>query len=83
MVRMRTAFENGVLRNGQQPASAVNNFIDQDEFGALKTLSGHIACGIRPRDLGLSNKYCGLSAASRHKLASTSRHYSLLTAILT
>ena len=31
------------------------------------------------RDLGLSNKYtlghCGLSAASRHKLASTSRYY--------
>ena len=34
--------------------------------------------GMRPRDLGLSNEYtlghCGLSAASRHKLASTSRH---------
>ena len=34
--------------------------------------------GIRPRDLGLSNEYtlghCGLFAASRHKLASTSRH---------
>ena len=40
--------------------------------------------GIRPRDLVLSNEYtlghCGLSAASRHKLASTSRHHSLLTA---
>ena len=36
-------FENGVLLNGQQPVSAVNNFIDQGEFGALKTLSGHIA----------------------------------------
>ena len=39
--------------------------------------------GIRPRDLALSNEYtlghCGLSAASRHKLASTSRHHSLLT----
>ena len=39
---------------------------------------------IRPRDLGLSNEYtlgqCGLSAASRHKLASTSRHHALLTA---
>ena len=42
-VRIRTTFENGVLRNGQQPASAVNNFIDQGEFGAMKTLSGHIA----------------------------------------
>ena len=40
---MRTTFENGVLRNGQQPASAVNNFIDQGEFGAMKTLSGRIA----------------------------------------
>ena len=40
--------------------------------------------GIRPRDLGLPNEYtlghCGFSAASRHELASTSRHYSLLTA---
>ena len=40
--------------------------------------------GIRLRDLGLPNEYtlghCGLSAASRHKLASTSRQYSLLIA---
>ena len=40
--------------------------------------------GIRPRDLGLPNEYtlghCGLSAASRHRLASTSSHHSLLTA---
>ena len=40
--------------------------------------------GIRPRDQGLLNKYslghCGLSAASRHKLAFTSRHHALLTA---
>ena len=42
-VRMRTTFENGVLRNGQQPVSAVNNFINQGEFGAMKTLSVHIA----------------------------------------
>ena len=40
---MRTTFENGVLRNGQQPASGVNNFIDQGEFGAMKTLSDRIA----------------------------------------
>ena len=36
------------------------------------------------QDLGLPKEYslghCGLSAASRHKLAFTSRHYSLLTA---
>ena len=36
---------------------------------------------IWPQDLGLRNEYtlsyCGLFAASRHKLASTSRHYSL------
>ena len=42
-MRMRTTFENGVLRNGQQSVSAVNNFIDQGEFGAMKTLSGRIA----------------------------------------
>ena len=42
-MRMRTTFENGVLRNGQQPASAVNNFVDQGEFRAMKTLSGCIA----------------------------------------
>ena len=41
--RMRKTFENGVLCNGQQPASAVNNFLDQGEFGAMKTLSGRIA----------------------------------------
>ena len=35
-VRMRTTFDNGVLR-------AVNNFIDQGEFGAMKTLSDRIA----------------------------------------
>ena len=40
--------------------------------------------GIWPRDLGLLNKYslghCGLCAASRRKLAFTSKHYTLLTA---
>ena len=42
-VRMHTTFENGVLHNEQQPASAVNNFIGQGKFGAMKTLSGRIA----------------------------------------
>ena len=42
-VCMRTTFENGVLRNGQQPGGAVNSFIDQGEFRAMKTLSGRIA----------------------------------------
>ena len=42
-VRMRTTFENDVLRNRQQPASAVNNLINQGEFGAMKTLSSRIA----------------------------------------
>ena len=40
--------------------------------------------GIRSQDLGLPNEYslrhCGLSAASRHKLPFTSRHFTLLTA---
>ena len=40
---MRTIFENGVLRNGQQPGSAVNSSIDQGEFRTMKTLSGRIA----------------------------------------
>ena len=38
-VRMRTILENGVLGNRQQPGRAENGFIDQDEFGAMKTLS--------------------------------------------
>ena len=42
-VCMRTTFENDVLRNGQQPGSAMNSFIDQGEFGAVKMLSGRIA----------------------------------------
>ena len=42
-VRMRTTFENGVLRNGQQPGSAMNSFIDQGKFGAMKALSVCIA----------------------------------------
>ena len=40
---MCTTFENGILCNGQQPGSAVNRFIDQGEFGVMKTLSGRIA----------------------------------------
>ena len=32
--------ENGVLRNREQPSSAENSFIDQDEFVAMKMLSG-------------------------------------------
>ena len=42
-VRMRTTFKNGAPRNGQQPASAVSNFIDQDEFGAMKMLNDRIS----------------------------------------
>ena len=42
-VRMRTKLENGVLHNGQQPQSVVMAFIDQDEFEAMKTLSGRSA----------------------------------------
>ena len=39
-VRMCTTLENGVLCNRQQPGRAENNFIDRDEFVAMKTLSG-------------------------------------------
>ena len=38
-----TTFENDVLRNGQQPGSAVNSSIDQGEFRAMKTPSDRIA----------------------------------------
>ena len=37
---MRTRLENGVLRNGQQPGSAENNFFDHSKFEAMKSLSG-------------------------------------------
>ena len=39
-MRMCTTLENGILRNDQQLGSAVNSFIDQGEFVAMKTLSG-------------------------------------------
>ena len=39
-VRMHAKLENGVLRNGQQPGSAVNSCIDLGEFQAIKTLNG-------------------------------------------
>ena len=42
-MHMRTTVKNGVIRNGQQPSSAVNSSIDQGEFRTIKTLSGHIA----------------------------------------
>ena len=38
-VHMRTRLENGILRNGQQPGSAANIFIDQGKLEAMKTLS--------------------------------------------
>ena len=37
---MRTRLENGVLRKGQQPGSAVNSFSDHSKFEAMKSLSG-------------------------------------------
>ena len=42
-VCMCTTLKNGVLRNGQQPGSAVNSSIDEGEFRAMKMLSGRIA----------------------------------------
>ena len=35
----------GVLRNGQQPGSAMNIFIDQDKVEAMKTLSHRTSRG--------------------------------------
>jgi len=43
-VRMRTTFENGVLCNRQPLGRAENGSIDQNEFVAMKTLSG---CKVR------------------------------------
>ena len=40
LVHMRTKLQNGALRNGQQPHSVVNAFIDQGEVEAMKTLIG-------------------------------------------
>ena len=39
-MRMRTTLENGVLCNEQPSGCAVNNFLDQGNFEAMKTLSG-------------------------------------------
>ena len=39
-VCMHTRLENGVLCNGQQLGSAVNSFLDQGKFEAMKMLSG-------------------------------------------
>ena len=39
-MRMRTSLENGVLHNEHPSGSAVNNFFDQGNFEAMKTLSG-------------------------------------------
>ena len=46
-VCMRTILESGVLRDRQQPGSAVNTFIDQGKFEAIKTPSGQraLCCG--------------------------------------
>ena len=42
-MRMCTTLENGILCNGQQPGRAVNSFINQGEFVAMRTLSGRKA----------------------------------------
>ena len=39
-MHMHTKLQNGALRNGQQPHSVVNAFIDQGEVEAMKTLIG-------------------------------------------
>ena len=39
-MRMCTTLENGVVRNEQLSGSTVNNFSDQSNFEAMKTLSG-------------------------------------------
>ena len=61
-------------------ASAPPNVLDRSPRSPTRL-------GIRPRDLGLLNKYspvhCGLFAASRHNLAFTSRHYALYSQQLT
>ena len=36
-VRMRTKLEIAILHNGQQLGNAVNSFVDQGKFEAMKT----------------------------------------------
>ena len=38
---IHTKLENGVLSNGQQLQSAVNRFINPDEYEVIMTLCGH------------------------------------------
>ena len=57
---MHTTFENGVLRNGQQPGSAVNSSIDQGEFRAMKTLSGRIAPHFDKHQFYIVVEHCGV-----------------------
>ena len=40
-LHMCMKLENGVLSNGQQLQSAVNRFINPDEYEAIMTLCGH------------------------------------------
>ena len=46
-VHMHTKLENGVLRNGQQLGSAVNTFLDNGKFEAMKTLSTYMVIELR------------------------------------
>ena len=39
LVHKHTKLENGVLRNREQPSSAMNNLFDYGKFEAMKTLS--------------------------------------------
>ena len=69
----------------QNKHDTINHILEDQwmEF-CLGVLQSPTRLGIWLWDLGLLNKYnighCGLSAASRHKLVFTSRHYTLLTA---
>ena len=67
-MHIRTRLENGILRNGQQPSSAVNIFTDQGKFEAMKTLSGRRApcCGKHQFRAKITANKCLLEPSSSY-----------------
>ena len=58
LVHKRTKLENGVLCNGEQPSSAVNNSFDHGKFEAMKILSG------RAVPYNCEHQFCGCFATA-------------------
>ena len=64
-VRMHTTFENGVLRNGQQPGIVVNSSIDQCEFRATSVMIYHHGASLSEQHTDLLCTKQDLSHTSR------------------